>query len=231
MTRGAQSQRQRAEFSDTRGAAAEHCRVRGGPLEPRGPSHWQARVLPPRALLRAADIPTERARHPRTLLRGPFPLLHHRGLQPLQLFVTLLTASSRLCPLRTGGPSAPLAAASSMSRTRLAPKASGSIQARPSWPALSLRGPPVPQPRASPAPRLPGHAEGLHRKAPSPTCPLCQRVVKTSSRLTSTVTPQPGRGRWRRLEAAEAPGLPAALREASVSPKEPSFSRTRAGLV
>lgn len=85
--RGAQSQRQRAEFSDTQGAAPEHCRVRRGPAEPTGPSHWQARVPPPRALLRAVDIPTERARHPWTLPRGPFPLLPYRGLQPLNCYV------------------------------------------------------------------------------------------------------------------------------------------------
>lgn len=86
----------------------------------------------------------------------------------------------------------------------------------------------MPQPHASPAPRLPGHAEGPHKKAPSPTCPLCQHVVKTSSRLISTVTPQPGRGRWRRLEAAEAPGLPAALREASV-PRRAKLLKDKSG--
>lgn len=51
--------------------------------------------------------------------------------------------------------------------------------------------PAVPQPHAPcPAPCLLGHAEGLYKKARSPTCPLCQFVVKTSSRLTSTVISQ-----------------------------------------
>ena len=51
--------------------------------------------------------------------------------------------------------------------------------------------PAVPQPHAPcPAVCLPGHAEGLYRKARSPTCPLCQFVVKTSSRLTSMVISQ-----------------------------------------
>ena len=46
----------------------------------------------------------------------------------------------------------------------------------------------MPQPHTCPAPCLPGHAEGPHGKACSPTCPLGQYVVKTSSRRTSTVT-------------------------------------------
>lgn len=70
----------------------------------------------------------------------PFPLLHHHGLISLHLFVSLLIATSLhwtcLCPLRAGGSSASLAVASSMPRTQLAPKASGSIQAPPFWPAL-----------------------------------------------------------------------------------------------
>lgn len=160
---------------------------------------------PPRALLRAADSPTERARRPRTLPRGPFPLLPHGGLQPLNCYIV-----NRLLPpvpAEDWGLFCILSCRILNVQDPAGSQASGSIQAQPLWPALSLRGLPVPQPRTSPAPCLPGHAEGPHRKAPSPTGPLCQHVVRTSSRLTPTVTPQPGRGRWRRPEAAEAPAF------------------------